>query len=74
MLMMERNFFLQDPYFKITLHDGKIADGPEHVGESVQTTQKDNAGGTATFNEKFAIKNPSKEHKSWTFVQRSFMF
>ncbi len=49
---------LQDPYIKITLHDGDFDAGGRHRGESFKTTTKDNAGGNATWDEKFVINKP----------------
>ena len=53
----------------LTLHDGQFDNGGSHVGESLRTTTKDNAGGAATFNETFVMnkpgafgKGPSKGH------------
>ena len=45
---------------KLTLHDGEYDNGGKHVGESFRTTTKDNAGGTASFNEKFVINKPGR--------------
>jgi hypothetical protein len=42
----------------LVLHDGGFDQGSSHVGESVRTTYKDNAGGNAEYNEKFAINKP----------------
>ena len=53
----------QDPYIRLTLHDGRYNEGGIHVGESFRTTTKDNAGGNATYNEKFIINKPGSEHK-----------
>jgi hypothetical protein len=49
---------LQDPYIKLTLHDGRFDEGGKHRGESVKTKTKDNAGGEATFNETFQLNKP----------------
>ena len=49
---------LQDPYIKLTLHDGRFDEGGKHRGESVKTKTKDNAGGNATYNETFQINKP----------------
>ncbi len=51
-------FFAQDPFIKITLHDGDFDVGGRHLGESFKTTTKDNAGGNATWNEKFVLNKP----------------
>ena len=48
----------QDPYIKLVLHDGALDKGRSHVGESVKTTCKQNAGGNAEYYEKFAINKP----------------
>jgi hypothetical protein len=39
----------QDPYIKLVLHDGALDKGRPHVGESVKTTCKQNAGGNAEY-------------------------
>jgi hypothetical protein len=51
-------FLAQDPFIKITLHDGEFDNGGNHRGESVQTSVKNNAGGSATWNEKFVLNKP----------------
>jgi hypothetical protein len=60
MMRSERNSsrLSQDPYIRVTLHDGEFDSGGSHRGESFQTTVKDNAGGNATFNEKFVCAKP----------------
>jgi len=50
--------FAQDPYIKLTLHDGEFDKGGHHRGESVRTTTKDNAGGTCSFGESFSLNKP----------------
>ncbi len=52
------SYVLQDPYIKLTLHDGRFDEGGKHRGESVKTKTKDNAGGSATYNEKFRLNKP----------------
>ncbi len=51
-------FFRQDPYIKLTLHDGHFDEGRNHVGESVKTKTKKNAGGQADFHEAFMLNKP----------------
>lgn len=48
----------QDPYVKLTLHDGRFDEGGVHIGEFVKTGVKDNAGSNATFNETFRLNKP----------------
>jgi hypothetical protein len=48
----------QDPFIKISLHDGDFDNGGNHVGESVKTSTKNNAGGNATWNETFVLNKP----------------
>jgi hypothetical protein len=52
---------MQDPYLKLTLHDGRFVEGGTHVGESVKTTVKSNAGGSAEYNETFTLNKPGYE-------------
>ena len=54
----------QDPYIKLTLHDGKFDEGGVHRGESVKTKVKDNAGSNATFNETFSLNKPGTANES----------
>ena len=54
----------QDPYIKLTLHDGQYDEGGAHRGESVKTKVKDNAGSNATFNETFVLNKPGVAHES----------
>ena len=61
---IHRRLLSQDPYVKLTLHDGQFDEGGvfsnPHRGESVQTKAKDNAGANATFNETFRLNKPGK--------------
>ena len=56
--LIAKRWLSQDPYIKITLHDGDFDAGGRHRGESFKTTTKDNAGGNATWNEKFVLNKP----------------
>ena len=51
-------YWSQDPYIRMTLHDGDFDAGGPHRGETLKTTTKDNAGGNANWNEKFVINKP----------------
>ncbi len=50
----------QDPYIKLTLHDGMFDQGGKHQGESVKTTVKNNAGGNAVYNETYRLTKPGQ--------------
>ena len=55
---MDRSLEFQDPYIRLTLHDGQYNLGGIHHGETIRTATKDNAGGSATFNEVFKLNKP----------------
>eukprot|EP00291_Cryptomonas_curvata_P000845 CAMPEP_0172186102 /NCGR_PEP_ID=MMETSP1050-20130122/20555_1 /TAXON_ID=233186 /ORGANISM="Cryptomonas curvata, Strain CCAP979/52" /LENGTH=108 /DNA_ID=CAMNT_0012860195 /DNA_START=68 /DNA_END=394 /DNA_ORIENTATION=- len=42
----------------MTLHDGQFDAGGPHIGETLKTTIKNNAGGNANWNEKFVLNKP----------------
>jgi hypothetical protein len=52
----------QDPYIKLTLHDGHFELGGEHLGQIARTETKDNAGGNAIFNETFTMTKTGVNH------------
>ncbi len=58
----------QDPYIRLTLHDGQLDQGKHHVGESVRTTTKNNSGGQANFDELFMLNKPG----NWRIDTRAF--
>ncbi len=57
-LLMMNRYAPQDPYIKLTVHDGRFDEGGVHRGESLTTKTKDNAGGSADFNETFHVNKP----------------
>ncbi len=55
---MAHPYLSQDPYIKLTLHDGEYDQGGVHRGEMVRTKTKNNSGGAATYNETFHVNKP----------------